>query len=229
MQQIVTDSRELFRQAAIIGCFTVSRPVSNLSASCLDVAASLWPAVPAAAYSSQPRLPLEMGSARDNGAQVIQAYTTSCRQVERSMGLGIPGSVLFKGGVTTWRLATAVAVCSILEGLVETRRSLHCDDVLLIETVVGLHIARWSPFICHSRTFGHDAIVAVLLSAEDGAQGTSAASSEYNVCTLEQQRLASQGSGVGHGLLESIRSVPQRTQMMRFSEGECEHCWSIFL
>ena len=34
------------------------------------------------------------------------------------MGLGIPSSVLFKGGITTWRLATAVAVCSILEGVV---------------------------------------------------------------------------------------------------------------
>ena len=34
------------------------------------------------------------------------------------MELGIRGSVLFKGGITTWRFATAVAVCSILEGVV---------------------------------------------------------------------------------------------------------------
>ena len=39
---------------AIFECYTVSRPVSNLSASCPDVAASLWPAVAAAAFSSAP-------------------------------------------------------------------------------------------------------------------------------------------------------------------------------
>ena len=71
MQQIVRDSRELLRQATrvcFVGCFTVSRPVSNLSASCPDVAASRWPAVAAAACSSKPRLFWSTGSARDDGA-----------------------------------------------------------------------------------------------------------------------------------------------------------------
>ena len=35
-----------------------------------------------------------------------------------SVGLGIPGTVHFKGGITTWRLASAVAVLSIVEGSV---------------------------------------------------------------------------------------------------------------
>ena len=55
----------------IIGCFIFSRPVSKLSASCPDVAASLWLAVSAAACSPQPRLPLGMGSARDDGDQLL--------------------------------------------------------------------------------------------------------------------------------------------------------------
>ena len=66
MQQIVRDSCKLFRQAtreSTIGCG------SNLSASCPDVAASLWLAVAAAAYLPQPRLRQGMGSARDDGGK----------------------------------------------------------------------------------------------------------------------------------------------------------------
>ena len=76
------------------------------------------------------------------------------------MGLGVLSSVLFKGGITS-RLATAVVVCSILEGLWgksgcrwRPKVSLHCDDVLLIESLVGLARERvqtssWSPSICN--------------------------------------------------------------------------------
>ena len=41
--------------------------------------------------------------------------------------------------------------------------SLHCDDVLLIEALVGLacervHSASWSPSICHRVRSGHEAL-----------------------------------------------------------------------
>ena len=186
MQQIVRDVRELFRQAtrdSNSGCFTVSRPVSNLSASCRDVEASLWPAVVAAAYSPQPRLPQGEGSARDGGASHPSRHDQ------------LTGST-FYGAWYSWqrplhRRYNDLKVCDIGLCVFNSRGSLgailslggdpevslDCDDILLIGIVVGLDfervpIASWSRSICHPGRWPRG-VVAVLL------QGTCEVDSDF--------------------------------------------------
>ena len=90
-----------------------------------DVAASLWPAVPAEAYSSQPRLPQEMGG-----------FPLTVLRFHSRMWFPSVSCIILAD--IPWSSSCAQGKW-IPTALNKGRHfSLHCDNVLLIETVVGL-------------------------------------------------------------------------------------------